>query len=72
VIERKRIFQLAAEANAYNPGYSGGRDQEDHGTKSAQANSSQGLISKIPNTRNKTGRVTQVVVCPPSKCEALS
>jgi hypothetical protein len=26
-------------AHAYNPSYSGGRDQEDHGSKPAQANS---------------------------------
>jgi hypothetical protein len=28
-------------AHACNPGYSGGRDQEDRGSKPAQANSSQ-------------------------------
>jgi hypothetical protein len=27
-------------AHAYNPSYSGGRDQEDHGSKPGQANSS--------------------------------
>jgi hypothetical protein len=27
-------------AHTYNPSYSGGRDQEDHGLKPAQANSS--------------------------------
>jgi hypothetical protein len=39
-------------AHACNPSYSGGRDQEDHGLKPAQANSSQDPISKIatPNT----------------------
>jgi hypothetical protein len=34
-----------------NPSYSGGRDQEDLSLKSAWANSSQGPISKIPNTK---------------------
>jgi hypothetical protein len=33
-------------ADAYSPSYSRGRDQEDHGTKSAQANNSQDPISK--------------------------
>jgi hypothetical protein len=30
----------APVAQAYNPSYSGGRDQEDHSSKPAQANSS--------------------------------
>jgi hypothetical protein len=38
-------------AHAYNPAYSGGTDQEDHGSKPAQANSSRDPISKIPNTK---------------------
>jgi hypothetical protein len=33
-------------AHAYNPSFSGGRDQEDHGSKPAQANNSQDPISK--------------------------
>jgi hypothetical protein len=33
-------------AHTYNPSYSGGRDQEDHGSKPAQANSSRGPILK--------------------------
>jgi hypothetical protein len=40
-------------AYACNPSYSGGRDQEDHGLKPAQANSSQYPILKIPNTKKK-------------------
>jgi hypothetical protein len=35
-------------ANAYNPIYSGGRDQEDHGSKPALANSSRDPISTKP------------------------
>jgi hypothetical protein len=31
-------------ANPYNPSYSGGRDQEDHSSKPAQANSSRDTI----------------------------
>jgi hypothetical protein len=38
-------------AHACNPSYSGGRDQEDHGLKPAQENSSQDPILKIPNTK---------------------
>jgi hypothetical protein len=38
-------------AHACNPSYSGGRDQEHHGSKPAQANSSQGPILKIPITK---------------------
>jgi hypothetical protein len=36
----------ALVAHAYNPSYSGGRDQEDHGLKPAWANSSQDPILK--------------------------
>jgi hypothetical protein len=50
----------ALVAHACNPSYSGGRDQEDHNSRQAQANSSQDLISKI--TRAKwTGDVAQMV-----------
>jgi hypothetical protein len=38
-------------AHACNPSYSGGRDQEDHISKPAQANSSQEPISKNPFTK---------------------
>jgi hypothetical protein len=38
-------------AHSYNPSYSGGRDQEDWGSKSAQANSSQDPISKNPSLK---------------------
>jgi hypothetical protein len=38
-------------ASACNPSYSGSRDQEDHSSKPAQANSSKDPISKIPNTK---------------------
>jgi hypothetical protein len=58
-------------AHICSPSYSGGRDQEDHSSKSAQANSSQYPISKILNTK-RAGRVAQGVECLPSKHEALS
>jgi hypothetical protein len=47
-------------AYACNPSYSGGRDQEDHGSKPAQANSSQDPISKIHNIK-RPGGVAQSV-----------
>jgi hypothetical protein len=38
-------------AHACNPSYSGGRDQEDPGSKPARENSLQGPILKIPITK---------------------
>jgi hypothetical protein len=58
-------------AHAYNPSYSGSRDQEDHNSKPAWVNSSQDPILKIPNTK-RAGRVAQVVDCLLNKCETLS
>jgi hypothetical protein len=54
------------KTNAYNPSYSGGRDQEDHGSKPAWANSLQDLMSKKKKTKNthtqkRTGGVAQGV-----------
>jgi hypothetical protein len=40
-------------AHAYNPSYSGGREQEDHGLKSAQANSFEILSGKKKNPSQK-------------------
>jgi hypothetical protein len=53
----------------YNPSYLGGRDQEDHGLRPAQENSSQDHISKIPNRKKRAGGMAQVVECLPSKHE---
>jgi hypothetical protein len=39
--------------HAYNPSYSGGRDQEDHSSKPAWTNSSQDPISKKLITQKK-------------------
>jgi hypothetical protein len=50
----------APVTQAYNLSYSGGGDQEDRGSKPAQANSLQDPISKIPNTK-KAGGVAQGV-----------
>jgi hypothetical protein len=38
-------------AHAYNPSYSGGRDEEDHSSKATRANSSQDPILKMPITK---------------------
>jgi hypothetical protein len=46
-------------AYASNPSYSGGRDQENHSSKPAPANSSKDPISKIPNTRKKKKQAWQ-------------
>jgi hypothetical protein len=47
-------------AHAYNPGYSGGRDQEDRCSKPVQANSLWDPILRIPNTK-RAGGVAQGV-----------
>jgi hypothetical protein len=53
-------------AHAHNTSYWGGRDQEDHGSKPALANSLRDSISKIPSIKKGDG-VAQVVECLPSK-----
>jgi hypothetical protein len=58
-------------AHTCNPSYSGGRDQEDQGSKPAWANSLQDPILKNP-TQKRAGGVTQVVERLPSKHEALN
>jgi hypothetical protein len=45
-------------AHTCNPGYSGGRDQEDHGLKPVWANSLRKPISKHPS-KNRAGGVDQ-------------
>jgi hypothetical protein len=51
----------APMAHIYNPSYSGGRDQEGHGSKPVQANSSRYPISKIARAK-WTGDVAQEAV----------
>jgi hypothetical protein len=58
-------------AHTCNPSYSGGRDQEDHGSKPAQAYSLRDPNLKIHNTK-RAGGVAQVVEHLSSKSEALS
>jgi hypothetical protein len=47
-------------AHAYNPSYSGGRDQKDDSSNPAQVNSSQQPILKIPSTK-RVSSVAHVV-----------
>jgi hypothetical protein len=46
-------------AHACNPRDSGGRDQEDRGSKPAQANSSQDPILKTPITKKNKKRLVE-------------
>jgi hypothetical protein len=49
-----RIIKVAGQGvggSAYNPSYSGSRDQEDRGSKPAWTNSSQDPTSKKPITK---------------------
>jgi hypothetical protein len=50
-IAKKQPYSWVLVAHVYNPSYSGGRDQEDHGSKPAWANSSRDPILKKPNTK---------------------
>jgi hypothetical protein len=56
----KKSTGLVLVAHACNPSYSEGRDQEDMGSKTVQANSSRDPISKNP-IQKWTGRVAQGV-----------
>jgi hypothetical protein len=50
-IRSRNWVSWAPVAHAYNPSYSGGRDQKDRSLKSARVNSLQTPISKISNTK---------------------
>jgi hypothetical protein len=58
-------------AHTCNPSYLGSWDQKEYGSTSAQANSSQDLISKITRAK-RTGGLAQVVDCLLCKIETLS
>jgi hypothetical protein len=47
-ISQKTTQSQVQVAHTFNPNYSGGRDQEDCGSKPARANSSKDPILKIP------------------------
>jgi hypothetical protein len=65
--EFKDILSQVLVAPACNPSYSGGRDQEDDGSRPAWKT----LSWKYP-TQNRPGGVAQVIERLPSKCEALT
>jgi hypothetical protein len=46
--------------HAYNPSYSGGRDQKDHSSKPEQANHSRAPVLKTPFTKRAGGVVQGV------------
>jgi hypothetical protein len=50
------IWDQMLVAHTCNSSYSGGRDQEDHGSRPAWANSYGDPISKLPNTKIKGWR----------------
>jgi hypothetical protein len=47
----KKLGSQMPIAHIYNPSYSGGRDQENHSSKAAWANSLRDPISKTPNPK---------------------
>jgi hypothetical protein len=59
-MKKRNVLSWALVAHACNPSYSGGRNQEDRGSKPAQANGWQDPISKNPSQKS-TGRVVQGV-----------
>jgi hypothetical protein len=65
-------FCWASGAHICNPSYSRGRDQEDWGLKPTTTNSSWDLILKIPNTKERSVGLPQVVELLPSKHGALN
>jgi hypothetical protein len=58
-----QMYCRAPVADTYNPSYSGGRDQEDHGSKPVRANSSRDsyLKKKKNSLQKRAGEVVQVV-----------
>jgi hypothetical protein len=72
-----QTLKPGGSAHTYNPSYSGGRAQEDHGSKPAQANSSCDPISKKPVTKIELVEWFKVKVLssnpstPPKKIQTL-
>jgi hypothetical protein len=60
-IIKEYVLNWAPAAHTCNPSYSGGRDQEDHSLRSAQANGSRDPVSKKPITKKRAGGVAQGV-----------
>jgi hypothetical protein len=64
---RKNKFSQALVAQAYNPSYSWGRDEEDCGSKTDQANSSWNPILKN-SLQKRAGGVAQDIGPKKKKC----
>jgi hypothetical protein len=64
------VFQGDFEGSVVTDSYSGGRDQNDLGTKPGRQIIPETLSQKCP-TQKWAGGVPQVVECLPSKCETL-
>jgi hypothetical protein len=58
--QKNKINSWASVAYAYNPGYSGGRDQEDCSLKTAQANNFETLSQKNPSQKRAGGATWDV------------
>jgi hypothetical protein len=58
-VQSKTPLSQVSVADACHPSYSGGRDQEDHSSKPAQANSSEDPITEKPITKDWAGGVAR-------------
>jgi hypothetical protein len=72
ILLKAHFISQALVACAYNPSYSGGRDQKDCDLKLAQADGSRDPILKKTQHKNRAGRVAQFIELLSSKYEALS
>jgi hypothetical protein len=71
VVNSRKQLKLGAMPLACNCSYSGGRAQEDRGSKPAQSKIVQKTISRKNPKQNRADGVAQVVECLPSKHETL-
>jgi hypothetical protein len=71
-MKTKKVSQVPMAHAAYNPNFSGGRDQEDYGSEASQGKQFSRLYLK--NNQHKKGLVECLKVAEhlPSKHEALS
>jgi hypothetical protein len=65
-IPLKKKNLLGAGGHACNPSYSGGRDQEDHGSKPARGNSSETLSQKARHKKWLVEWLKGLSACPAS------
>jgi hypothetical protein len=67
--QRRNVFSQAPMAHTYNPGHSGGRNQD---LWSQPGQIVREILSQKYPRQNRAGRVAQVIECLPSKCKTLS